>query len=73
VCDNPSCVNPEHLFLGTAADNAEDMVKKGRSYHAIGEKSPSATMKDDDARAIRDLYADGEFDFREISKLTGIA
>lgn len=40
-CDNPSCVNPSHLFIGTNADNVRDKIIKGRSNPACGDNHPS--------------------------------
>lgn len=51
ACDNPRCVRPDHLFLGTAKDNGADMVAKGRS--TAGEKSGRAKLTKDQATSIR--------------------
>lgn len=53
-CDNPSCVNPTHLFVGTRLDNAADAVSKGRIRR--GSASPQARLTESEVREIRRRY-----------------
>jgi hypothetical protein len=53
-CDNPSCVNPYHLFLGTRQDNIDDRERKGRNNPPKGEKHPKAKLTEADVLGIRE-------------------
>lgn len=53
-CDNPPCVNPYHLWVGTHQENDQDKVKKGRS--TIGVTNPMAKLSNDDVLEIVDLF-----------------
>lgn len=54
-CDNPSCCNPAHLWLGTGLENTQDMDRKGRRRTVVrrGEASTSAKLTESDVRKIR--------------------
>jgi hypothetical protein len=58
TCDNPPCVNPDHLLLGTVKDNSEDAIKRDRNSHGIGIWTAKLSPKD--IPAIRDRLAKGE-------------
>lgn len=59
-CDNPPCVRPDHLFLGTKKDNSQDMVAKGRSPNRKGEQHPRCKLSDEQVIDIRRRFAAGE-------------
>lgn len=60
-CDNPPCVNPAHLFLGTIADNNEDMTSKGRRRGGspAGDNHPRRQITDAQIAQIRAEYIPG--------------
>lgn len=68
-CDNRKCVNPDHLFLGTAQDNQSDMKNKDRSI--FGEKSSAAKLKESDVLKILSLK--GNMTQRAIAKKFGVS
>jgi len=73
-CDNPSCVNPAHLFQGTQADNVHDMCSKGRNrcIPLSGENNPMSKLTFDKVKEIRTLYAHGDISQAALGKLFSV-
>jgi hypothetical protein len=65
TCDDPRCVNPEHLFLGTQTDNMRDMAAKGRGVYR-------ARLTAEQVRTIRARYAAGGVTQRELGAEYGL-
>lgn len=59
-CDNPPCVNPDHLWIGTQKDNVHDMIAKKRDHKAFGTRSKNSKINTDQALQIKLLYSQGE-------------
>ena len=71
-CDNPPCVNPDHLFPGTRTDNIADMERKGRAKHPRGEAHGMAVLTEGDIRKLRELQRAGN-SLRAIASVLGVS
>jgi hypothetical protein len=71
-CDQPTCVNPAHLFLGTHAENMADMARKGRRGGPTGERVPNAKLRDADIPELLNLLAAGESQ-RAVARRFGVS
>lgn len=66
-CDNPWCVYPRHLFVGTQADNVSDCARKGRRNQIRYRKLDAERH-----RQIRAMHATGEFTYAELGRRFGV-
>lgn len=72
-CDNPSCVNPDHLFPGTPADNAQDRDRKNRRVDISGEQSPRAKLSEKQVITIRERYVFENITRKQLAKEFGVS
>ena len=56
TCDNPRCINPEHLLIGTHQDNVDDRMRRGRHVSHQGVKHGRAKLTEEDVKFIRENY-----------------
>lgn len=71
TCDNPPCVNPAHLFLGTQEDNVADMVQKERQLR--GKKVHTVKLTEDQVQQIRIIHFREKLSYRELSRQFGVS
>lgn len=75
-CDNPKCVNPKHLFLGTNDDNMKDMARKGRANRSsknIGIENGSHKLSPEQIIEIRELYSTKTISQSKLGKMYGVS
>lgn len=73
TCDNPKCVNPNHLFLGTHTDNMRDMFAKGRCVrNQKGSLNNASKLTEEDVVAIKYMRKNG-FKLRVIAEKYGVS
>jgi len=69
-CDNPSCINPKHLYTGTQLDNMRDCLHKGRT--AKGHYLPQSKLKEKDVVNIRSIRENTNLTYRQIGLIFNV-
>lgn len=72
-CDNPPCVNPDHLFLGTKKDNAQDASRKKRLKPQRGALHKKAKLTLEDVKYIRSHHVPNVVGYKRIAKKFGVS
>lgn len=75
-CDNPRCINPDHLSVGSQADNIKDCITKGRfvkNKGLRGERNPRAKLTWEQVRQIRIINNLSSKSYREIAEDFGVS
>jgi hypothetical protein len=77
TCDNPSCVNPAHLKIGTQKENMHDMIAKGRQHFPgcgglNGERNPAAKLTAEKVMAMQDARGEG-LSCRQMAERFGVS
>jgi len=71
-CDNPKCINVDHLFLGTYKENMEDMLRKKRGVFVNGEKQGSCKLNEKQVLEIRLQKSQG-LSYKSLANMYGVA
>jgi hypothetical protein len=72
VCDNPKCVNPDHLYLGDRKRNVSDMIERGRRASSKGELNNNSLLTEADILMIRSERRTNHTSYRKLAKKYGI-
>jgi hypothetical protein len=73
TCDNPACVNPDHLYLGDQKQNNIDRDTRGRQVTQHGTNHKLAKLTDDQVQQIRALHNPKEYPSRRLAKMFGVS